>query len=42
MSFSSLFYKMKSPQLSKPKVTVARNQNSLCDKMEKKPDSKDI
>ncbi len=27
---------MKCPQLSKPEATAARNQNSLCDRMEKK------
>ncbi len=28
---------MKCPQLSKPKATAARNQNSIGDRMEKKP-----
>ncbi len=28
---------MQCPQLSKPKATVSRNQNSLCERMEKKP-----
>ncbi len=28
---------MKCPQLSKPDVTAARNQNSIGDRMEKKP-----
>ncbi len=28
---------MKCPQLSKPEATAARNENSICDRMEKKP-----
>ncbi len=28
---------MKCPQLSKPEATAARNQNSIGDRMEKKP-----
>ena len=28
---------MKCPQLSKPEATMARNQNSIGDRMEKKP-----
>ena len=28
---------MKCPQLSKPEATAARNQNSISDRMEKKP-----
>ncbi len=31
---------MKCPQLSKPEATAARNQNSIGDRMEKKPREK--
>ncbi len=34
---SMISLEMKCPQLSKPEATEARNQNSICDRMEKKP-----
>ncbi len=34
---SMILLEMKCPQLSKPEVTEARNQNSIGDRMEKKP-----
>ncbi len=34
---SMILLEMKCPQLSKPEATVARNQNSIGDRMEKKP-----
>ncbi len=32
-----ILLEMKCPQLSKPEATEAKNQNSICDRMEKKP-----
>ncbi len=32
-----ILLEMKCPQLSKPEATAARNQNSIGDRMEKKP-----
>ncbi len=34
---SMILLEMKCPQLSKPEATAARNQNSIGDRMEKKP-----
>ncbi len=34
---STISLKIKCPQLSKPEATAARNQNSICDRTEKKP-----
>ncbi len=34
---SMIVLEMKCPQLSKPEATVARNENSIGDRMEKKP-----
>ncbi len=34
---SMIMLEMKCPQLSKPEATAARNQNSIGDRMEKKP-----
>ncbi len=34
---SMIVLQVKCPQLSKPEVTAARNQNSIGDRMEKKP-----
>ncbi len=34
---SMIVLEMKCPQLSKPEATAARNQNSIGDRMEKKP-----
>ncbi len=33
---SMILLEMKCPQLSKPEITAARNQNSIGDRMEKK------
>ncbi len=34
---STILLEIKCPQLSKPEATAARNQNSICDRTEKKP-----